>query len=252
MDITYLSIVLCLLLMAIPACMLYLYDESLLMKSAGAVCRMLVQVAAGGLITYFVIIRDDYRISLLWTVLLAALAAFGAVRKGRLPVGQYVPVLLGMLVSVMLVGFYLLIAVARVPNALQASLLLPVMAVLIGHSAGVEARGVNAWLQARVDFKEQYDYHRGNGASRLKALEPCIRRALQKGIAPSLANIKAMGLFALPLLFCAMLLVGAAPLQALAWTVYLCISCLAASVLALVVTLWLSDRLSSSSNQSSK
>ena len=252
MELSYLSIVLCLLLLAIPACMFYLYDEQLLVKGTGAIVRMLVQVIVGGLLTYFVIVSDDYRISLLWVLLLAALAAFGAVRKGHLPAIQYVPVLLGLLVSSVAVGFYLLMAVVRVPNPLQASLLVPLMALLIGHSAAVESRGVNAWLQARHDYREQYEYLRGNGATHLKALAPSIRRAMQQGLAASLANAKNTGLYALPLLLCALLLAGMPPLQSLAWTVYLCVGCLAASVLALVVTLWVSDRLLTSSNKPSK
>ena len=252
MELSYLSIVLCLLLLAIPACMFYLYDQQLLAKSAGAVVRMLAQVAVGGVVTYFVIVRDDYRISLLWVLLLAALAAFGAVRKGRLPAAQYVAVLLGLLSSSLAVGFYLLMAVARVANPLQASLLVPVMALLIGHSAAVEARGVSAWLQARRDNHEQYEYLRGNGSTHLKALAPSIRRAVQQAFAASLANAKGMGLYALPLLLCALLIAGMAPLKALAWTVFLSIGSLAASALALVVTLWVSDRLLTSSNKPSK
>ena len=70
MELTYLGIVLCLLLLAIPACLLFVYDEQLLARGTVAVVRMLAQVAVGGLITYFVIVRDDYRISLLWVLLL--------------------------------------------------------------------------------------------------------------------------------------------------------------------------------------
>ena len=123
MELTYLGIVLCLLLLAIPACLLLVYDEQLLARGTVAVVRMLAQVAVGGLITYFVIVRDDYRISLLWVLLLAAWAAFGAVRRGRLPAIHYVPVLLGLLLAALAVGFYLLMAVARVHNPLQATLL---------------------------------------------------------------------------------------------------------------------------------
>ena len=186
MELTYLGIVLCLLLLAIPACLLFVYDEQLLARGTVAV------------------------------------------------------------------GFYLLMAVARVHNPLQATLLVPVMALLIGHAAAVEASGMSAWLQARNDYREQYEFRRGNGASHLKALAPAIRSALQQGLAPTLGNARGVGLFALPLLFCALLLAGIAPLQALAWTVSLLVGSLAASVLAIVVSLWVSDRLLSSSKPSQK
>ena len=170
----------------------------------------------------------------------------------RLPAIHYVPVLLGLLLAALAVGFYLLMAVARVHNPLQATLLVPVMALLIGHAAAVEASGMSAWLQARNDYREQYEFRRGNGASHLKALAPAIRSALQQGLAPTLGNARGVGLFALPLLFCALLLAGIAPLQALAWTVSLLVGSLAASVLAIVVSLWVSDRLLSSSKPSQK
>ena len=45
MELTYLGIVLCLLLLAIPACLLFVYDEQLLARGTVAMVRMLAQVA---------------------------------------------------------------------------------------------------------------------------------------------------------------------------------------------------------------
>ena len=58
-----------------------------------------------------------------------------------------------------------------------------------------------------------------------------------------MANLTVMGLFTMPLLLCGILLGGVRPINAFVVTLMLTIGCLASSVISLMVTLWLADRL---------
>ena len=90
--------------------------------------------------------------------------------------------------------------------------------------------------------EQQYEFLRGNGTDHLQAVLPFVRRALQQVFAPTAANLAVMGVYAMPLLLCGIFLAGVAPINAFVVTLQLIIGCLAASVIALAITLWLADR----------
>ena len=76
----------------------------------------------------------------------------------------------------------------------------------------------------------------------MKALAPYITRALRSMTVPAAANLSAMGLFVLPMLLSGLLLGGMKPVMAVAVMVLLVVAAIAASMLSLVLTLWLCDR----------
>lgn len=238
-ELSLMSLVLSLLLLAIPAVALYLYDRSLLIKGTGSVLRMLVQLAVGGLLTYVVFRVDQLFVSLLWVLGITVAATFGVARYSRLALAESISVYFGLLLSTLLVALYLLLCVARQPHPFQTTFLIPVVSILLAHASTVVGRGMCEWLERRQTDRPQYEYLRGNGATHLKALTPLISQVLRKAIIPSLPTIRVTGLFALPLLFSALLLGGIAPLQALIWTVSLFAGSMASSVLALALSLWL-------------
>ena len=116
------------------------------------------------------------------------------------------------------------------------------MALLVGHTMTALIRGLSTYESALRTDRQQYEYLRGNGTNHLHALWPFVRRALQQIFAPTAANLAVMGLYAMPLLLCGIFIAGVAPINAFVVTLQLIFGCLAASVIALVVTLWLADR----------
>jgi putative ABC transport system permease protein len=64
-----------------------------------------------------------------------------------------------------------------------------------------------------------------------------MRTSLLAILSPTIANLSALALASLPLLFCGMLLGGFTPINAFAMMVYAVLGCIASSVLALGITL---------------
>jgi putative ABC transport system permease protein len=64
-----------------------------------------------------------------------------------------------------------------------------------------------------------------------------MRSSLLAVISPTIANLSALALATLPLLFCGMLLGGLSPINAFAVMLYSILGCVASSVLSLGVTL---------------
>ena len=118
------------------------------------------------------------------------------------------------------------------------------MAVLLGHSAAMLVRGLSSYATMFQRNRAQYDFLLGNGATQWKALMPFIRTSLL-AILPTIANLSALALASLPLLFCGMLIGGFTPINAFAVMLYAIIGCIASSVLSLGIALCLVKSLNS-------
>ena len=115
------------------------------------------------------------------------------------------------------------------------------MALLAGHTTASQIRGLGTYFSALKVDEQEYEYRRGNGKNHLQALIPFVKRSVQSILSPASANLSVMGLFTMPLLLCGMLLAGMETLSAFVVMLSLTSACVAASVLSLIVSLWLSD-----------
>ena len=118
----------------------------------------------------------------------------------------------------------------------------PVTGVLMAHVLLTNIHGVRTYFDSLRQDSQPYFTLLGNGATRLQALAPYITRALRSIMVPAMANLSVMGLFVLPMLLSGLLLGGMPPVVAVSLFVVLAIACLAASLLSLVLILWLADR----------
>jgi putative ABC transport system permease protein len=231
------------LLLLIPAGALFVFDRSLLRTLGIAVGRMVIQLLVLCLIVWALVKYDKLWLSLLWLVLLAVITGVLALRRMKLPIAKFLlPVSAGLLVSALLVGAYLLWACLPAEHGFGARWFVPVMALLVGQTLTTIIRGLSTYQSALKADEQQYEFLRGNGTDHLHAILPFVRRALQQVFAPTAANLSVMGLYAMPLLLCGILVAGIAPINAFVVTLLLVMGCLAASVIALGVTIWLADR----------
>ena len=237
----YLSLLLGLLLLIVPGYMIYVYDRLTWRQTVLAVVRMLVQLTAMGALLWAVYHFDRVWLCLLWLLLLVVAASFLMVSRSRLRSGiLYLPVAVAMFVSVLAVSLYIVYVVFGA--SFVASWFVPVSGVLMAHVLTTNIPAVSTYFDALRQDSQPYLTLLGNGASRPKALAPYITRALRALTVPAIANLSAMGLFVLPMLLSGLLLGGMEPLRAVCTFVVLMLGCMAASVLSLGLTLWLSDR----------
>ncbi|MBR1414549.1 MAG: ABC transporter permease [Prevotella sp.] len=240
MNISLLHIVLGLLLLAIPAAVLYLFDRKLLYSLGIGFARMVVQVAVLTLIVWACCHWNSVWLNLVWLVAMSVVTGVFVTRKAKLTLSQFLfPVSVGLFAGSLLVGFYLLVAVLPSGWMSRGQCFIPVMALLLGHSAVGCVRGMSTFDQALKTDEQQYEFLRGNGKTHWQAVVPFMRRALQAMLAPTSASLSVMALATMPLLLCGLLLGGIAPLEAAKLLVLLTIGCVAASVVALFTSMWL-------------
>lgn len=235
--------VLGLLLLVIPAGLLYLMDRKLLRTFGIAFGQMLLQMAVLGLIVWGVVHVDRWWVNLFWLALMAVWSAWVVSKKTHLDLRKVLmPVCGGLLAGTLLVGMYLLFLVLGYHKPMSAVWFVPLMGLLLGHSLTMNIRGLSAYHSALQADEQQYEYLRGNGMSHLQAVMPFLRRAFQALLAPTASNLAVMGRYTMPLLLCGIMMDGCPPVFAFLATILLTVGCIASSVISLAVTLWLADR----------
>ena len=243
MTITYLSILLGLLLLAVPAYLVFAYDRLESKKSALAVVRMAVQLSVMGGLLYLLYYLDCVWLSLLWLLLLVVAAAFMLVSRARLRSRVlFLPACIGMFCSVLAVSAYVVLAVFRLGAASGIRWFVPVMGVLMAHVLTTNIPAVRTYFEYLRQDSQAYFTLLGNGASRYRALSPYIARALKSLMAPAVVSLSAMGLFVMPLLLSGLLLGGFKPVEAVFVFVVMVFASITASVLSLLITLLVADR----------
>ena len=153
-----------LLLLVIPAAVLYLWDKKLLRTFGVAVARMIGQLLVACLMVWALFRFDYLALHLGWLVLLACYTAAVVLIRLKLNVRRFLwPVAVGQLVGMLLPGFYLRLAVLPLDQSLYTTWFVPVMALLAGHTTASQIRGLGTYFSALKVDEQEYEYRRGNG-----------------------------------------------------------------------------------------
>lgn len=228
---------LALLLLVVPMGALYLLDRPTIKPLAIALTKGFIQLLVNALIVWGVYHLDHLWLSIGWLLVMSVWAGWLITTKCRLSAGHYlIPTSIGLFGGVLLTGLWLLAVVLPI-GPITTRWFVPVMAILLGHSSVMLVRGLSNYTSMLHRNRAQYDFLIGNGASQWQALRPFMRTSLLAVLSPTIANLSALALAALPLLFCGMLIGGFTPINAFAMMLYAILGCIASSVLSLGVTL---------------
>lgn len=226
-----------LLLLVIPAGLLYLLERPVLKTFGIAVGRAIVQLALLCLIVWGLIRINSPWLLLLWLVAIAAYSGWLVVKRCKQEVKKWMlPVSAGLLIGVSLIAFWLLGLVFPV-RIFDPHWFVPVTALLTGHATAMIIRGLSTYLSALQADEQQYEFLRGNGLAHFKALQPFLRRSLLAVISPTMANLSVLGLTSMPLLLVGILLGGISPLHAFLLMIGMIAGCVSASVLSLALSI---------------
>lgn len=226
-----------LLLLLIPAGLLYFFERPMLKNFGIAIGRMIVQLAVLCLVVWGLIRVDSPWLLILWLLVIAAYSGWLVVKRCKQEVRKFMlPVSAGLLIGVSLVALWLLALVFPV-RIFDAHWFVPVTALLTGHATAMLIRGLSTYLSALKADEQQYEFLRGNGLDHFKALQPFLRRSLLAVISPTMANLSVLGLTSMPLLLVGILLGGMSPLHAFILMLGMIAGCVSASVLSLALSI---------------
>lgn len=242
MKITLLTAVLALLLLALPGYVLARLDLPLMKRTGRGVVRMVAQVAAVGALTWALWKVPSPWLCLLWLLAVTMVATWVLLSRSRLSVQRlFLPTWIAMTVAVAVSGVLALLAMG-VDHLLAPRWVVTTGAVLTAHVLTTNIRGLSTYFETLRTDSTSYYAQLGNGASRPVALTPYVRQALRSMMEPTVAAMAVTGLPVLPMLLSGLLMGGLSPLVATVLFLVLMMAGLAASVGALLLTVWLADK----------
>ena len=239
MNITIVRMLIGILLLMIPALILFRLDRRFLRQSASVLGRLTVTLLVLAGCLYYIFQWDMAWVNILWVLLSSGVATAVYCRKRW----QSVPIYISMTVVTFIMGIVVLLLM-DVPHLFGASYFLPVMTMLQAEALFVCRRGITTYVLERRTHKELFEYLRGNGAHQLEALRPFLTKAITRAFTPVLQQLLLVGLVFVPSLLCGMLLCGIQPLQAIAFLVLMTAAALSSTMLILVLSIYIYTRIS--------
>lgn len=239
MNITVFRVLIGIVLLLIPALILFRLDRRFLRQSCVVMARLAVSLLILAGCLYYVFLWDKVWINILWVLLSSAVATFVYCRKRW----QFIPIFFSM-TPVTFVMAIVVLLLMDVPRMFSAWCFLPVMAILQSEALFVCRRGISTYVFERRQHKELLEYLRGNGASQTEALRPFVTKAITRAFNPVLSQLLLAGIVFVPALLCGLLVGGITPLQAIGFLLITTTAALCSTMLVLVLAIYIYSRIS--------
>ncbi len=242
-DISNISMLLGLLLMALPIYFFGKYNTGMVKSTIIAVVRMVVQLLLVGLYLKYLFLWDNPLLNIAWVLIMVVAATETSLTRTKLKRSvMMIPLLVGFITASLLVGGYFLGIVLKLDNIFDAQYFIPILGILMGNMLGVNVIGLNTFYYNLMREKSCYYYLIGNGATVDEATAPFVRQALTRAFSPAIANMAVMGLVALPGTMIGQILGGSSPDVAIKYQMMIIVITISASIISLMSTLYLSKR----------
>ena len=242
-DISNISMLLGLLLMALPIYFFGKYNTGMVKSTIIAVVRMVVQLLLVGLYLKYLFLWDNPLLNIAWVLIMVVVATETSLTRTKLKRSvMMIPLLVGFITASLLIGGYFLGIVLKLDNIFDAQYFIPILGILMGNMLGVNVIGLNTFYYNLMREKSCYYYLIGNGATIDEATAPFVRQALTRAFSPAIANMAVMGLVALPGTMIGQILGGSSPDVAIKYQMMIIVITISASIISLMSTLYLSKR----------
>ena len=243
MDISLPSLAIGLLLLLIPLYFLWKLRTDLVRATVVAALRMIVQLFLISIYLRYLFEWDLPWLNTLWVIIMALVATHTTVQRTGLRRSVVaMPAFTGFLIAALVVGFFFLLFVLRLDHPFTARYFVPIMGILMGNMLGVNVLTLSTFYSGIQREQATYYYLLGNGATRFEAWLPFMREAVTKSFTPCIANMAVMGIVSLPGTMIGQILGGSSPDVAVKYQMMIVIITMSASMLSLILSLWLSTR----------
>ena len=236
-DISYYNLFIGLLLLAIPFFYLWKFKTGLLKPAMIGTLRMIIQLFFIGIYLKYLFLWNNPWINFLWVIIMIFVAGQTALVRTQLKRSiLLIPISIGFLCSVVVVGLYFIGVVLQLDNIFSAQYFIPIFGILMGNMLSSNVIALNTYYSGLKREQQLYRYLLGNGATRQEA------QAIIKSFSPLIANIAVMGLVALPGTMIGQILGGSSPNVAIKYQMMIMVITFTASMLSLMITISLASR----------
>ncbi|HYW35977.1 MAG TPA: ABC transporter permease, partial [Balneolaceae bacterium] len=153
-----------------------------------------------------------------------------------------IPIFAATLLGIIIIDFFFLKFVIRLPKILAAQYTIPITGMVLGNCLRSNVIGINAFYYSINENRERYRFYLASGAERSEATFPFFRDALKKSANPTLATMATIGLVSLPGMMTGQILSGSSPVTAIKYQIMIMLAIFSGTVLSVYLGLKLSNR----------
>lgn len=206
---------------------------------------MILQMAVAGAWLLWLWHGGSIVVAVLWLLFMSLAGIIGQCRRTRLRRSVIVgPMLGGLFLPVAVASFFVCGAVIEQGGSMSVRWLVPVAGILLLEVQHVCGQGVEAYYNSLHEKGQLYEFLIGNGASHREAVMPFVRTAVSRGFSEFFVRLSRTGILVAPAFVYGMLAGGSDALFSITLFVLTALLWVPVSLLSLVLTLWLADRLS--------
>lgn len=208
-----------------------------------AFARMTAQLALVGVYLKFVFNHDSLLLNLAWLTVMMLVGASAILGNSNLRHRQLVlPVLAGMVLSLLPVLGLLLLGLLQPAPWYSAQYLIPLAGMLLGNTLSGNVVALRSYFGALKNDFSLYEGALALGCAPPYAARPFVQEAIRQAQAPQLANITATGLVTLPGMMTGQILAGTDPHVAIKYQLVIMIAIYVMLSLSVTITLLLGQR----------
>ncbi|EIO3936578.1 ABC transporter permease [Vibrio vulnificus] len=225
-------------LLVIPLIISHCYQLAIAKEALLSVGRMALQLILVGFYLEYLFTLNDWRINVIWLLVMLTVGASSIVSKAHLPQSQLLFASLFGLAGGMLPILSVLLVGIIVPTPwYHTQYMIPLAGMLLGNSLSGNIVALQNLFDCYRNRRNEYEAAIALGASPRYASLLFVRQAMQKSFAPILASMAATGLVTLPGMMTGQILGGASPMVAIKYQLIIMIAIFVTLALSVVITL---------------
>jgi putative ABC transport system permease protein len=236
LDIGTVGLLLGYLLLLFPLAFILIFRVKLFKPLTISVVRLTVQLLLVGLYLQLVFQLNAWWLNILWLIVMLAVADISLITASRLRVRRFLlPIFVSLALGTGIPLLYLLGAIVRLPDLLDARYFIPVAGMILGNSLRADIVGLSTFYSSLHSEEKTYLFALSRGATLNEAVRPFLQRAYGASLAPTIATMATIGIVSLPGMMTGIILGGTDPMVAIKYQIAIMMAIFSGTALAVIL-----------------
>lgn len=242
-DISVLGIILSPIIILIPIAGLWYFKTGLIRSTLISIVRMFIQLTLVAVYLEFIFNLNSPVINCLWVLIMIGVGVTTTINRSGLKLRYFIlPLFIAVSISLVIIDSFFLGFIIKLDNVFDARYFIPISGMILGNSMNHNIVGLNAYFDNLVSNKNLYYYLLINSNSKIAAISPFIKDAIQKGINPLIAYMSVIGLISLPGMMTGQILGGSSPVTAIKYQIMIMLAIFTGCSINLILSIIFSNR----------
>ncbi|UGV39799.1 ABC transporter permease [Methanococcoides orientis] len=242
-DISYLSLIACFLLLAIPLFVSHYLKLGIIPDTVVSASRMVLQLAFVGFFLTVLFDLNNSVVNFLWLMLMVLAATHSTINDVDLDLKKLLlPTLASFVVGNFLIIVYFNAFVVDLENLFDARYLIPIFGMFLGNSLRGNIVSISNFYDAIRRNENRYLYSLSLGAKKHEAILPYARKSLNLALKPSIASMSTIGIVSLPGMMTGQIIAGSSPILAIKYQMAIMIGIYVSTVMTVAIGIFMTMR----------